>query len=142
MKNFKFFIKKYGSAALLGSMVLFINSCTKKFDDYNTNKNALANLGNDQLPFLFSAAEANGTNSGWAYQVAQNLFHVGLFGRLIVFERVQDGAQMVLRAALRHFRTTAPAFPAPADWGEFFNNSCRYSQLNIHIRRSRFGGPS
>ena len=75
MKNFKFFIKKYGSAALLGSMVLFINSCTKKFDDYNTNKNALANLGNDQLPFLFSAAEANGTNSGWAYQVAQNLFH-------------------------------------------------------------------
>jgi hypothetical protein len=75
MKNFKFFIKKYGSAALLCGMVLFINSCTKKFDEINTNKNALANLADSQIPFLFSAAEANGTNSGWAYQVAQNLFH-------------------------------------------------------------------
>ena len=75
MKNFKFFIKKYGSAALLCGMVLFINSCTKDFDEINTNKNALANLADSQIPFLFSAAEANGTNSGWAYQVAQNLFH-------------------------------------------------------------------
>lgn len=50
-------------------------SCTRKFDDINTNKNALANLQTAQLPFLFSTAEANGTNSGWSYQVAQNLFH-------------------------------------------------------------------
>jgi len=75
MKNFRFFIKKCGSAALLGSIVLFVNSCTKDFDEINTNKNALANLEDSQVPFLFSAAEANGTNSGWAYQVAQNLFH-------------------------------------------------------------------
>ena len=74
MKNFIIFLKKYGSIAFLLSMVI-TSSCTKKFDDINTNKNALANLGSDQLPFLFSAAEANGTNSGWAYQVAQNLFH-------------------------------------------------------------------
>ncbi len=75
MKNFMNFLKKHGSTAVLLSMVLIISSCTKKFDDINTNKNALANLGADQLPFLFSAAEQNGTNSGWAYQVAQNLFH-------------------------------------------------------------------
>jgi hypothetical protein len=75
MKNMIKLIRRYGSLAALLGMVLTISSCTKKFDDINTNKNALANLGTDQLPFLFSAAEANGTNSGWAYQVAQNLFH-------------------------------------------------------------------
>lgn len=74
MKKFKIFIKNHGSAALLCSIVL-VMSCTEKFDEINTNKNALADLQTSQLPFLFSAAQQNGTNSGWSYQVAQNLFH-------------------------------------------------------------------
>ena len=75
MKNFVIFLKKHRSAAFLFSMVFVISGCTKNFDSINTNKNALSRLETSQLPFLFSAAEANGTNSGWAYQVAQNLFH-------------------------------------------------------------------
>ena len=75
MKNLKIFIKRNSGLALLFCMTLVLSSCTKKFDEINTNKNALANLGTDQLPFLFSAAEQTGTNSGWSYQVAQNLFH-------------------------------------------------------------------
>src|ERR1044072_4149533 len=75
MKNFITLLKKCGGLLILICMVLTLSTCTKKFDDINTNKNAIANLDPSQLPFLFSAAEANGTNSGWAYQVAQNLFH-------------------------------------------------------------------
>jgi hypothetical protein len=76
MKKFRDFIKEHARALLAYSIVvLIIPSCTRKFDDYNTDKNALARLETAQLPFLFSTAEANGTNSGWAYQVAQNLFH-------------------------------------------------------------------
>lgn len=74
MKKIKIFIKNHGLAALLCSIVLVV-SCTEKFDEINTNKNALAVLETSQLPFLFSAAQQTGTNSGWSYQVAQNLFH-------------------------------------------------------------------
>ncbi len=74
MKKFIIFLKTHGSAALLCSIVL-VMSCTDKFDDINTNKNALADLQTSQLPFLFSAAQRSGTNSGWSYQIAQNLFH-------------------------------------------------------------------
>lgn len=74
MKKLKIFIRNHGSAALLCCIVLAI-SCTENFDEINTNKNALAKLESAQLPFLFSAAQQTGTNSGWSYQVAQNLFH-------------------------------------------------------------------
>ncbi|MGC1242012.1 MAG: SusD/RagB family nutrient-binding outer membrane lipoprotein [Chryseosolibacter sp.] len=74
MEKIKNFIRLHGMAGLLCLIVLVI-SCTDKFDDINTNKNALANLETSQLPFLFSKAEQFGTNSGWSYQVAQNLFH-------------------------------------------------------------------
>ncbi|MEP7109056.1 MAG: SusD/RagB family nutrient-binding outer membrane lipoprotein [Ferruginibacter sp.] len=75
MKHIIIILKTNIRLGILFGIVVLMSTCTKKFDDINTNKNALANLGNDQLPFLFSTAEANGTNSGWAYQVAQNLFH-------------------------------------------------------------------
>jgi len=74
MKKFKNLLRTHVSVALLCSIVLVV-SCTKNFDDINTNKNALSSLGTSQLPFLFSAALQQGTNSGWNYQVAQNLFH-------------------------------------------------------------------
>lgn len=74
MKTYINFLRTHGAVISFCSIVLII-SCTEKFDEINTDKNALANLNEAQLPFLFSRAEQNGTNSGWSYQVAQNLFH-------------------------------------------------------------------
>lgn len=74
MKNLALFIRNHSIAATLCLMGLFV-SCTDKFDEINTDKNAIASLEDSQLPFLFSAALQTGTNSGWSYQVAQNLFH-------------------------------------------------------------------
>ena len=74
MKKIKNIFRSYGSIVLICGVVVVV-SCTKNFEDINTNKNALANLAPSQLPFLFSQALAQGTNSGWNYQVAQNLFH-------------------------------------------------------------------
>jgi hypothetical protein len=74
MRNYKSFFRLHGPALILCGIVLAV-SCTDKFDEINTNKNALANLEQAQLPFLFAKAEQFGTNSGWSYQVAQNLFH-------------------------------------------------------------------
>ena len=72
-KVFSFLIK---NGLILGfcALVLAI-SCTKKFDDINTDKNALAQLGKGELPFLFSKVQSVATNNGWNYQIAQNLFH-------------------------------------------------------------------
>src|SRR5690348_10278983 len=74
MKNLAIFTRNHSIAAMLCLMGLFV-SCTDKFDEINTDKNAIASLEDSQLPFLFSAALQTGTNSGWSYQVAQNLFH-------------------------------------------------------------------
>lgn len=61
--------------ALLGSsLVLFSLSCTKKFDQINTNKNTIATIGPSTLPFLFSHAEEVATVNANNYQIAQNLF--------------------------------------------------------------------
>lgn len=61
--------------AVVLCLVVVLVSCTDKFDEINTDKNAVGTLEDYQLPFLFSAALQTGTNSGWSYQVAQNLFH-------------------------------------------------------------------
>jgi len=58
---------------LLGSIV-FLTSCTKKFDGINTDRNSIATVGASELPFLFSKAQSAAPNSQWNYQVAQNLF--------------------------------------------------------------------
>jgi Susd and RagB outer membrane lipoprotein len=74
MKKIINLLRSYGGYLFLCSIVLVV-SCTKEFDDINTNKNALSNLETSQLPFLFSKAQSTATNNGWNYQVAQNLFH-------------------------------------------------------------------
>ena len=74
MKKYIFILKKFGSVALLCSIVLAM-SCTDDYDDINTNKNKISVLGPSQLPFLFSKAQSTATNNGWNYQIAQNLFH-------------------------------------------------------------------
>ncbi len=74
MKKIINLLRSYGGYLFLCSIVLVV-SCTKEFDDINTNKNALSKLETSQLPFLFSKAQSTATNNGWNYQIAQNLFH-------------------------------------------------------------------
>jgi len=73
MKNFNSFFIKYSGVALVAGIVT-VMSCTSEFDDINTNKNALSQLGPAELPFLFSKAQSVATNNVWNYQIAQNLF--------------------------------------------------------------------
>lgn len=73
MKKIKSFITGYGSVALLCSIVA-VMSCTKEFDEINTNENSISALGAAELPFLFSKAQSSATHNVWGYQIAQNLF--------------------------------------------------------------------
>jgi hypothetical protein len=52
-------------------MLVYFSSCTKKYDEINTDKNSIANAGTSELPFLFSGAIAS---IPWSDQVAQNLY--------------------------------------------------------------------
>lgn len=61
-------------AALLGSVLLFSLSCTKKFEQTNTDKNSIATISPATLPFLFAHAADVATVNAGNYQVAQNLF--------------------------------------------------------------------
>jgi len=73
MKMLKIFLNTRLIITLAGGLLL-MQSCTKKFEEINTDKNSIATIGPAELPFLFSKAEATATNSQWNYQVAQNLF--------------------------------------------------------------------
>jgi len=53
------------------SMLVALSSCTKNYDDINTDKNSIAEIGPAELPFLFSGAIES---IPWGDQVAQNLF--------------------------------------------------------------------
>jgi len=66
---------KHIKAAYLPVLVCVLFwSCTKKYDEINTDRNAVATIGSAELPFLFSKAEAAAVPNVWNYQVAQNLF--------------------------------------------------------------------
>ena len=65
-------MKKILIAFFCGSVVL--SSCTKKFEEINTDRNSVATVGSAELPFLFAKAEATVVPNIWNYQVAQNLF--------------------------------------------------------------------
>jgi hypothetical protein len=73
MKNLKYFLIKYSGVALVACIVT-VMSCTSDFDEINTDKNSLSELGPAELPFLFSKAQSAATNNVWTYQIAQNLF--------------------------------------------------------------------
>ncbi|MDO6435406.1 SusD/RagB family nutrient-binding outer membrane lipoprotein [Flavitalea sp. BT771] len=49
-------------------------SCTKNFEQINTDKNTIPTIGPLELPFLFSRAEEVATTNAANYQIAQNLF--------------------------------------------------------------------
>jgi hypothetical protein len=53
---------------------LFLASCTKKYEEINTDRNTVATVGTSELPFLFSKAQSTAIPNIWSYQVAQNLF--------------------------------------------------------------------
>ncbi|QES91000.1 SusD/RagB family nutrient-binding outer membrane lipoprotein [Rhizosphaericola mali] len=58
--------------SLLGLCIILSISCTKKYNDINTNPNALTSVSSADLPYIFTKAE---DASMWStsYQVAQNL---------------------------------------------------------------------
>src|SRR5687768_2229105 len=60
--------------ALLVGTCFMLASCSKKFDEINTDRNTIATVGATELPFLFAKAEAAAIPNVWNYQVAQNLF--------------------------------------------------------------------
>ena len=68
----KIFESKFPLAFLVCG-ILF-STCTKKFEDINTQKNSIATVGSAELPFLFAKAENTAIPNIWNYQVAQNLF--------------------------------------------------------------------
>ncbi len=75
MKNLKIKFMSLGVAAFLAcaSMVYFA-SCTKDFEELNTDKTKLTTLTKTEFPYLFSKAQSASSYAFWRYQVAQNLF--------------------------------------------------------------------
>lgn len=55
----------------VATVVFLINSCTKDYTTINTDDNAIAIVGDAEVPFLFSGAIAA---IPWGDQVAENLF--------------------------------------------------------------------
>lgn len=55
-------------------IITSISSCTKEYDQINTDRNSIATVGSAELPFLFSKAQSTAIPNVWNYQVAQNLF--------------------------------------------------------------------
>ena len=74
MKQLKSFFSWRILSFVLLSAIVVATSCTKDFDEINTNPNAIAKPGAAELPFLFSKAQSTATQNGWNYQVSQNLF--------------------------------------------------------------------
>lgn len=68
IKNFK------GMSIAFVCISFLLASCTKKYTDINTDRNAVATVGAAELPFLFARAQKEATPSVWNYQDAQNNF--------------------------------------------------------------------
>lgn len=73
MKRMNLLFKNPVLLLSIGCSLLF-GGCTKKFDEINTDRNAIATVGASELPFLFAKAEQSAVPNIWNYQVAQNLF--------------------------------------------------------------------
>lgn len=54
--------------------IVLLSACTKDFDSKNINPVKVVEITPQELPFLFSKAEAAASYTGGDYQVAQNLF--------------------------------------------------------------------
>lgn len=70
MKKMNIFLRIHGYALMACAFIL-ASSCTKDFDEINTDKNTIATIGPAELPFLFSKAISS---VPWNDQVSQNLY--------------------------------------------------------------------
>ena len=70
MKNFKNIL----AVLALGLLAFGFSGCTDGFDELNTKKTKLSELGPAEYPYLFSKAQSASSYAFWRYQVAQNLF--------------------------------------------------------------------
>jgi len=71
----KYLIKKGLFAALIAFIAFCsFSSCTKDFEELNTDKTKLTTLTKTEFPYLFSKAQSSSSYAFWRYQVAQNLF--------------------------------------------------------------------
>ena len=71
----RIYFNSLGTVTTLALTVMVLStSCTKDFEDINTNKNKVVTIGPSELPFLFSKAQSVATINQGNYQVAQNLF--------------------------------------------------------------------
>lgn len=59
---------------IIGCTIALFASCTKKYDEINTDRNTIATIGMSELPYLFAKAERGSVPTVWTYQIAQNLF--------------------------------------------------------------------
>ena len=73
MKKIKYLVNIKFSFVLVCCTVV-LASCTKKYEEINTDRNTVATVGASELPFLFSKAQSVAIPNIWSYQVAQNLF--------------------------------------------------------------------
>lgn len=67
-------ISKFRLPITLICCSFIVASCTKKYEEINTDRNTVATVGASELPFLFSRAQAVAIPNTASYQVAQNLF--------------------------------------------------------------------
>src|SRR6476620_10981329 len=74
MRSFKKIITEMRMIIVLSCILLINATCTKKYEEINTNRNSIATVGTAELPFLFAKAESESIPNVWNYQVAQNLF--------------------------------------------------------------------
>lgn len=75
MKIFKTKFISLGIFAILAlGLGVYFSSCTKDFEELNTDKTKLTTLSSTEYPYLFSKAQSAASFAFWRYQVAQNLF--------------------------------------------------------------------
>jgi hypothetical protein len=65
---------KHISGLVLIGAVLSMSACTKDFESKNTNPGKVIIITSQEIPFMFSKAQAAASYTGGDYQVAQNLF--------------------------------------------------------------------
>ncbi|MEH6307868.1 SusD/RagB family nutrient-binding outer membrane lipoprotein [Olivibacter sp. CPCC 100613] len=58
---------------IYGIGLLLLSSCTKDFDDQNSDPNVLTEVGAREMPFMFAKAQSSGAMDRSFYQTVQNL---------------------------------------------------------------------
>jgi hypothetical protein len=67
-------MKKFSIYMLIPALALSITSCTKGFDEMNSDPSSIVNVGPLEIPFMFSKAQSAAAMPQSYYQTAQNLY--------------------------------------------------------------------